>query len=39
VPGMFKAIFKNKLARIHAMSWIKFLFKWRGNNKYYATKY
>jgi len=39
VPGLFKAIFKNKLARIHAMSWIKFLLKWRGNHKYYATKY
>lgn len=39
VPGLFKAIFKNKLARIHAMSWIKFLWKWRGNHKYYATKY
>lgn len=39
VPGLLKAIFKNKLARIHAMSWVKFLFKWRGNNKYYATKY
>jgi GT2 family glycosyltransferase len=39
VPGLFKAVFKNKLARIHANSWIKYLWKWRGNHKYYKTKY
>lgn len=37
VPGAFKAIFKNKLARIHLASWLKYLKKWRGNHKYYAT--
>jgi len=39
VPGIFKAIFKNKLARIHGMSWLKYLWKWRGNHKYYASKF
>jgi len=39
VPGLLKAIFKNKLARIHAKSWIKYLWKWRGNHKYYKIKY
>ncbi|MBI2436246.1 MAG: glycosyltransferase family 2 protein [Candidatus Magasanikbacteria bacterium] len=38
VPGLFKALFKNKLARIHAKSWIQYLWKWRGKHKYYATK-
>lgn len=37
VPGIIKALLKNKLARIHLMSWIKYLLKWRGNHKYYAT--
>jgi len=36
VSGICKALFKNKLARIHAVSWVKFLWKWRGNNKYYT---
>lgn len=35
VPGIVKALFKNRLARIHLMSWFKFLVKWRGTNKYY----
>ncbi|PLX28983.1 hypothetical protein C0581_00350 [Candidatus Parcubacteria bacterium] len=39
VPGLLKALFKNKLARIHAKSWIQYLLKWRGNHKYYANKY
>jgi len=39
IPGIFKAIFKNKLARIHANSWVKYLWKWRHNHKYYATQY
>ncbi len=38
IPGIFKAIFKNKLARIHARSWIKYLWKWRGNHHYYKSK-
>lgn len=39
VPGIFKALFKNKLARIHLASWFKYLWKWRGNHKYYARTY
>jgi len=38
VPGVFKALFKNKLARIHLNSWLKFLWKWKGSNKYYKIK-
>lgn len=36
VPGVLKALFKNKLARIHLKSWIYYLWKWRGNHKYYG---
>jgi GT2 family glycosyltransferase len=36
VPGVLKALFKNKLARIHLASWFRFLLKWRGNHKFYA---
>lgn len=36
VPGILKAFFTNKLARIHFMSWVKYIWKWRGNHKYYA---
>lgn len=36
IPGIFKALFKNKLARIHLVSWLKYLLRWRGNHKYYA---
>lgn len=39
IPGLFKAVFKNKLARIHAKSWLQYLWKWRKNHKYYKTKY
>jgi GT2 family glycosyltransferase len=37
VPGIFQALFKNKLARIHMMSWFKYLWKWRNNHKYYSV--
>jgi GT2 family glycosyltransferase len=37
IPGIFRALFKNKLARIHLVSWIKYLWKWRGNHKYYGA--
>lgn len=30
VPGIWKALFKNKLARIHAKSWLQYLWKWKG---------
>ncbi|HAT03882.1 MAG TPA: hypothetical protein DCS29_03875 [Candidatus Magasanikbacteria bacterium] len=38
VPGIFKALFKNKLARIHARSWFQYLLKWRGNHRFYKSK-
>jgi len=38
IPGIFNALVKNKLARIHMASWIKYLWKWRGNHKYYKYK-
>jgi GT2 family glycosyltransferase len=36
VPGALKALFKNKLARYHLISWLKYLWKWRGSHKYYG---
>lgn len=36
VPGVFRALFKNKLARIHLVSWLKYMWKWRGTFKYYT---
>ncbi|MBI5729334.1 MAG: glycosyltransferase family 2 protein [Candidatus Magasanikbacteria bacterium] len=38
VPGIFKALIKNKLARVHLVSWLKYMWKWRGNYKYYGTR-
>jgi len=35
VPGIFKALFKNRLARIHLASWIKYVWKWRKVYKFY----
>lgn len=35
VSGAIKALFKNKLARIHLVSWCKYLWKWRGERKYF----
>ena len=35
VPGVFRALLKNKLARIHLKSWLKYMWKWKGNNRYY----
>ena len=29
VPGLVRALWKNPVARIHAASWLKFLWKWR----------
>ncbi|MFA6105182.1 MAG: glycosyltransferase family 2 protein [Patescibacteria group bacterium] len=37
-PKVIKALFKNKLARVHILSWLKYMWKWRGNFKYYAIK-
>ncbi len=39
VPGIINALVKNKYARVHLISWIKYFWKWRGNYKYYATKF
>ncbi|MDO8626816.1 MAG: glycosyltransferase family 2 protein [Candidatus Magasanikbacteria bacterium] len=36
IPGIFKALLKNKMARVHVISWLKYMWKWRGNYKYYA---
>lgn len=35
VPGIIKALFKNRLARIHLSSWIKYIWKWRKTYKYF----
>jgi len=35
VPGVFRALVKNKLARVHLISWLKYMWKWRGNSIYY----
>lgn len=37
VPGILKALYKNRLARVHLISWLKYMWKWRGNSKYYAS--
>jgi hypothetical protein len=36
VRGVFRAIFTNKLARIHAVSWMKYILKWFGKHRSYA---
>ncbi len=36
IPGVLSALIKNKLARIHLMSWLKYMWKWRGSHKYYG---
>lgn len=38
VPGIINALLKNKYARIHIISWLKYFWKWRGNLKFYKTK-
>ncbi len=39
VPGIFRAFFKNKLARVHFFSWIKYFLKWRDIHPYYTSKF
>lgn len=34
IPGLFRALFKNRLARIHLKSWAKYVWKWRGTWKF-----
>lgn len=36
VPGIIKPLFTNRLARIHLMSWLKYMWTWRKTFKYYA---
>lgn len=36
VPGVVNALLKNKYARVHLWSWLKYFWKWRGNHKYYV---
>lgn len=38
VPGILKALWKNKLARIHLRSWFSYLWKWRGKHKFVSSK-
>lgn len=36
VPGIVAALLKNRYARVHFISWLKYFWKWRGNHKFYA---
>lgn len=36
IPGIIKALVKNKLARDHLKSWFYYIWKWKGKHKYYA---
>lgn len=36
VSGAVKALVKNDLARTHLLSWLKYMWKWRGTHKYYG---
>lgn len=38
VPGVVNALIKNRYARQHLRSWMKYFWKWRGNHKFYRTK-
>lgn len=35
VPGIINALIKNRYARVHIISWLKYFWKWRGNHKFY----
>ncbi len=37
VPGILRAVLKNKLVRVHIQSWLMYMWKWRGNHKYYGS--
>lgn len=37
IPGIFKALIKNRTSRIHLISWFKYIWKWRKKHKYYAV--
>jgi GT2 family glycosyltransferase len=36
IPGVIRALIKNKLARVHLKSWLLYLWKWRSNFKYFS---
>ena len=36
VSGLIPSLLKNKFTWIHIFSWLKYMWKWRGNYKYYA---
>lgn len=36
VPGIWRALYQNPLARIHLHSWLRYMWKWRGNHRYYG---
>ncbi len=38
VPGIIQGFFRNKLARTHFLSWLLYVWKWRGTRVYYAEK-
>jgi GT2 family glycosyltransferase len=38
VPGIFRALLKNKTARLHLASWCKYIWKWRGKHKFVRYK-
>lgn len=33
VPGIWRALLKNRTARLHLMSWLKYVWKWRGRHR------
>jgi len=37
VPGVLNALIKNKYARVHLISWLKYFWKWRKNHVYYQS--
>lgn len=39
IPGIIRGFLKNKLARIHFLSWLIYMWKWRDVSKYYIEKY
>lgn len=36
VRGVFRALIKNKLARVHIVSWLKYMWKWRKTHRFYV---
>ncbi len=36
VPGIIRAVLKNRFTRVHILSWLKYFMKWRNNRRYYT---